>query len=148
MGSFNLKPMTFEFQKKIPESAMGLNTQPQSPLTQGSYGNTYTNYQTKAMQNFNDKAQQTLNKADASVAAATGKPMNSDLSFKNEDFFENDEETEEKDNKYLFKIILIILFIILLAIISIYFIGYFGRTQVLFFFFGISIYKIKLCFRN
>ena len=49
-------------------------------------------------------------------------------SFKNEDFFESDEEIEEKDNKYLFKIILIILFIILLAIISIYFIGYFGRT--------------------
>ena len=85
MGSFNLKPMTFEFQKKIPESAMDLNTQPQSPLTQESYGNTYTNYQTKAIQNFNDKAQQTLNKANASVAAATGKPMNSDLSFKNED---------------------------------------------------------------
>ena len=85
MGSFNLKPMTFEFQKKIPESAMGLNTQPQSPLTQGSYGNTYTNYQTKAMQNFNNEAQQTLNKANASVAAATDKPMNSDLSFKNED---------------------------------------------------------------
>lgn len=86
MGSFNLKPMTFEFQKKIPESAMGLNTQPQSPLTQGSYSNTYTNYQTKAMQNFNSEAQQTLNKASASVAAATDKPMNSDLSFKNEDW--------------------------------------------------------------
>ncbi len=85
MGSFNLKPMTFEFQKKIPESAMGLNTQPQSPLTQGSYGNTYTNYQTKAMQNFNNETQQTLNKANASVAAATGKPMTQDFSFKNED---------------------------------------------------------------
>ena len=85
MGSFNLKPMTFEFQKKIPGSVMGLNTQPQSPLTQGLYGNTYTNYQTKAMQNFNNEAQQTLNKANASVAAATDKPMNSDLSFKNED---------------------------------------------------------------
>ena len=85
MGSFNLKPMTFEFQKKIPESAMGLNTQPQSPLTQGSYGNTYTKYQTKAMQNFNNEAQQTLNKANALVAAATDKPMNSDLSFKNVD---------------------------------------------------------------
>ena len=85
MGSFNLKPMTFEFQKKIPESAMDLNTQPQSPLAQRSYGNTYTNYQTKAMQNFNNEAQKTLNKANASVDAATGKSMIQDLSFKNED---------------------------------------------------------------
>lgn len=85
MGSFNLKPMTFEFQKKIPESAIGLNTQPQSPLIQGSYGNTYTNYQTKAMQNFNNEARETSNKVNASVAAATDKPMNSDLSFKNKD---------------------------------------------------------------
>ena len=91
MGSFNLKPMTFEFQKKIPESAMGLNTQPQSPLTQGSYGNTYTNYQTKAMQNFNNEAQKTLNKADASMTKATDRPLlgkiaTQDLSFKNEDW--------------------------------------------------------------
>lgn len=111
MGSFNLKPMTFEFQKKIPESAIGLNTQPQSPLIQGSYGNTYTNYQTKAMQNFNNEAQKILNKADASVAAATVKPMNSDLSFKNEDLNKDskigygvnvpsidDPEKQKKDN--------------------------------------------------
>lgn len=111
MGSFNLKPMTFEFQKKIPESAIDLNTQPQSPLIQGSYGNTYTNYQTKAMQNFNNEAQKILNKVDASVTAATGKPMNSDLSFKNEDLNKDgkigygvnvpsidDPEKQKKDN--------------------------------------------------
>lgn len=89
MGSFNLKPMTFEFQKKIPESAMGLNIQTQSPLTQGLYSNkTYTNYQ---INGDNADQQKEVNKANFAVAKATGKPLlgkiaNQDLSFKNEDW--------------------------------------------------------------
>ena len=89
MGSFNLKPMTFEFQKKIPESAMGLNTQPQSPLIQGLYSNKiYTNHQ---INGDNADQQKEVNKANFAVAKATGKPLlgkiaNQDLSFKNEDW--------------------------------------------------------------
>lgn len=92
MGSFNLKPMTFEFQKKIPESAMGLNTQPQSPLTQGLYSNkTYTNYQ---INEDNADQQKEVNKANFAVVKATGKPLlgkiaNQDLSFKNVDLNKN-----------------------------------------------------------
>lgn len=88
MGSFNLKPMTFEFQKKIPESAMGLNIQTQSPLTQGLYSNkTDTNYQ---INGDNADQQKAVNKANFAVAKATDKPLLDknaiqDSSSKNED---------------------------------------------------------------
>lgn len=93
MGSFNLKPTTFEFQKKIPESVMGLNTQPQSPLTQGLYSNnTYTNYQ---INGDNADQQKEVNKANFVVAKATDKPLldkiaTQDFSFKNEDLNKDD----------------------------------------------------------
>lgn len=112
MGSFNLNSQNFKF--TTPEGHLGLNTQPQSPLTQGLYSNkTYTNYQ---INGDNADQQKEVNKANFAVAKATGKPLTDkiatqDLSFKNEDLNKDgkigdgvdvpsidDPEKQKKDN--------------------------------------------------
>ena len=112
MGSFNLNSQNFKF--TTPEGHLGLNTQPQSPLTQGLYSNkTYTNYQ---INGDNADQQKEVNKANFAVAKATGKPLldkiaTQDLSFKNEDLNKDgkigdgvdvpsidDPEKQKKDN--------------------------------------------------
>ena len=112
MGSFNLNSQNFKF--TTPEGHLGLNTQPQSPLTQGLYSNkTYTNYQ---INGDNADQQKEVNKANFAVAKATGKPFTDkiatqDLSFKNEDLNKDgkigdgvdvpsidDPEKQKKDN--------------------------------------------------